>query len=373
MKVLQLGKFYPISGGVEKVMFDLTVALSTAGVDCDMLCADETGKRHTMVKQLNENAKLITTPTWIKRYATCISPSMITELRSRCNQYDIIHLHHPDPMGALALLLSNYHGKVVLHWHSDIIKQHVLLKFYMPLQNWIIHRADVIVGTTPIYVNESPHLKHAKDKLTSMPIGIDPVLPNPQKVEKIRKRFLGKKIIFSLGRLVTYKGYKFLIDAAEFLPDDYIVLIGGSGALKNELQEQIESKKLNSKVVLLGRVSDEDLPSYYGACDLYCLSSIYKTEAFAIVQIEAMSCGKPIIATKIPHSGVSWVNADGISGFNVEPCNSKQLSDAIKKVMSNKELYDQLSKGAKIRYYDLFTKEKMLNKCLEIYHNVLRK
>ena len=176
-----------------------------------------------------------------------------------------------------------------------------------------------------------------------------------------------------MGRLVTYKGYKFLIDAAEFLPDDYIVLIGGSGALKNELQEQIESKKLNSKVVLLGRVSDEDLPSYYGACDLYCLSSIYKTEAFAIVQIEAMSCGKPIIATKIPHSGVSWVNADGISGFNVEPCNSKQLSDAIKKVMSNKELYDQLSKGAKIRYNDLFTKEKMLNKCLEIYHNVLRK
>ena len=373
MKVLQLGKFYPITGGVEKVMYDLTIALSTAGVKCDMLCVDETGEKHTIVKPLNDNARLIITPTWIKRYATCISPAMITELRRRCNQYDIIHVHHPDPMAAQALLLSGYRGKVVLHWHSDIIKQHVLLKFYMPLQNWLIRRADVIVGTTPVYVKESPHLQHVQAKLTSMPIGIDPVIPNPDKVKEIRDQYAGKKIIFSLGRLVTYKGYTYLIDAAETLPDDYIILIGGSGALKAELQAQIDSKRLNDKVKLLGRVSDEDLPSYYGACDLYCLSSIYKTEAFAIVQIEAMSCGKPIIATKIPHSGVDWVNADGVSGLNVEPCNARQLSEAIVKMTTDKELYNRLSKGARQRFETLFTKEKMLNRCLEIYHSVLNK
>ena len=79
---------------------------------------------------------------------------------------------------------------------------------------------------------------------------------------------------------------------------------------------------LRGKVKLLGHVSDEELPSYYGACDVFCLSSVQKTEAFGIVQIEAMSCGKPVVATKIPHSGVSWVNAHEESGINVVPGNA---------------------------------------------------
>lgn len=79
----------------------------------------------------------------------------ITKINSN---YDIIHIHHPDPMAAFALLLSGYKGKVVLHWHSDILKQRFLLKFFMPLQNWLIKRSDMIVGTTPVYVAQSPHL-----------------------------------------------------------------------------------------------------------------------------------------------------------------------------------------------------------------------
>ena len=76
------------------------------------------------------------------------------------------------------------------------------------------------------------------------------------------------------------------------MKDDFVVLIGGAGALKEELQKEIVSLNLQEKVKLLGRVSDEELPAYYGACDVFCMSSVQKTEAFGIVQIEAMSCGK---------------------------------------------------------------------------------
>lgn len=371
MRILQLGKFYPISGGVEKVMYELMESLSQDGIDCDMLCADETHQKHTYIKRLNDKARIIVTPTWIKRYATCISPQMIWELRKRCQAYDIVHVHHPDPMAALAMLLSGYKGKVVLHWHSDIIKQHALLKFYMPLQNWLIRRADVVVGTTPVYVKESPHLVKARNKLTSIPIGINPIHPEPEKVKAIRNRFAGKKIVFSLGRLVEYKGYKYLVKAASMLPDDYVVLIGGSGALHDDLQGRIEQYHLQGKVILLGRVPDEDLPAYYGACDLYCLSSIYKTEAFAIVQIEAMSCGKPIVATNIPYSGVSWVNEEGVSGLNVEPRNAEALCEAIRKIAENHELYQKLSEGARQRFENHFTREKMLSRCKEVYQQLL--
>ena len=128
MKILQLGKFYPVLGGVEKVMFDITKGLSDEGVECDMMCATSDG-RGSEVIELNGNGRIFRCRTWTKKAGTTIAPSMITELRRRAKEYDLIHIHHPDPMAAVALLLSGYKGKVVLHWHSDIISQKLLLNF----------------------------------------------------------------------------------------------------------------------------------------------------------------------------------------------------------------------------------------------------
>ena len=232
-----------------------------------------------------------------------ISPGMISTLRKICREYDIIHVHHPDPMACLALLCSGYKGRVLLHWHSDIQKQKMLLRLYRPLQDWLLRRAEIVVGTSPVYLAESPYLKKVQDKTVCLPIGVEPMRPAEKEVEAIQKKYRGKKIVFSLGRLVHYKGYRFLVEAARYLDGSYIILIGGTGVLKEELQAEIETLGLQKRVELLGRVSDEELPAYYGACKVFCLSSVQKTEAFGIVQIEAMSCGKPVVATDIPGSG----------------------------------------------------------------------
>lgn len=365
MRVLQLGKFYPIRGGVEKVAYDLMVGLSERGVHCDMMCAATQGG--SRVIPINRNAHLICCHTWLKVAATMISPAMIFTLRKVCRQYDIIHVHHPDPMACLALYLSGYKGRVIVHWHSDIQKQKILLNFYRPLQNWLLSRADLVIGTTPVYLSESPYLQSVQKKSVCLPIGISPMLPDVKSVEAIRQRYMNKKIVFSLGRLVAYKGFCHLVAAAQYLGDDFVVLIGGTGALESELQREIDKLGLHEKVRLLGRINDEDLPAYYGACDVFCLSSVQKTEAFGIVQIEAMSCGKPVVATRIPHSGVPYVNAHGISGLNVTPGNAYELSEAIKTIVGNKDTYEHFSKGAKERYETLFTKNIMIKKCLEIY------
>ena len=120
MKVLQLGKFYPIRGGVEKVMWDLTSGLSARGIDCDMLCAE---LEKDEIIHLNEHGRVICLKAWMKKAATMIAPKMISWLRKHKDEYDIIHVHHPDPMACLALRLSGYKGRVILHWHSDILKQ----------------------------------------------------------------------------------------------------------------------------------------------------------------------------------------------------------------------------------------------------------
>ncbi len=366
-RILQLGKFYPIRGGVEKVEYDLMVGLSERGVRCDMLCAAcEGGSR---IIPVNDHAKIICCHTWRKVAATRISPAMIFALRKMKREYDIIHVHHPDPMACLALFLSGYRGKVILHWHSDILKQQTLLKLYKPLQQWLLRRADIVIGTSPTYLAESPFLQSVQHKAVCLPIGVDPIYPDPAAVEAIRSRYAGKKIVFSLGRLVAYKGYRYLVEAARHLSDDYVVLIGGKGALKQELQQQIDNLGLHNKVELLGRISDEMLPAYYGACDVFCLSSILKTEAFGIVQIEAMACRKPVVATTIPQSGVAWVNAHGVSGLNVAPGDAAALAQAIEAITKDKATYLGYADRAEQRYRTLFTKEIMIKKYMEIYTN----
>ncbi len=367
-RVLQLGKFFPIGGGVEKVMYDLMAGLSERGVDCDMMAATVDSRGY--VQQVNDHARIICCHTWVKHCATTISPSMISTLRKECKNYDIIHVHHPDPMACIALRLSGYKGKVVLHWHSDILKQQQLLKLYRPLQNWLIRRADLIIGTTPLYLAGSPYLKDVQEKTACLPIGVSPILPKPEDVKEIQQQYGGKKIVFSLGRLVDYKGYKHLIDAASYLSDDYIVLIGGGGPLMNELDSQIKKSGLEKKVILLGRVPDDRVAAYFGASKIFCLSSVQKTEAFAIVQIEAMSCGKPVVATNIPESGVPWVNAHGVSGLNVEPGNAKEIAEAITAIAGNQEVYEEYSQRALQRYNEVFTKDEMINSILDLYCNL---
>ncbi len=368
MRILQIGKFYPISGGIEKVMYDIMEGVNKHSIHCDMLCASTTHKSY--IVQFGNIGKIICCGTFVKLFSTMISPKMIYTLWKTRNNYDIIHIHHPDPMAVIALFLSGYKKSVVLHWHSDILKQKTMLKLFSPLQKWILKRADIIIGTTPTYIENSYFLKPFLNKAVNIPIGIDKLESDKNIVNDIKREYKNKKIIFSLGRLVEYKGYKYLVESAKYLNEDYIILIGGTGPLKDKLTNLIVDLNLQNKVKLVGRITDEKLPSYYDACDIFCLSSIWKTEAFAIVQIEAMSYGKPIIATKIEGSGVPWVNAHGISGINVSVESPKEIADAVVYLLSDNKRYDTYSCAAMNRYNTLFRKEIMIEKLISIYNSL---
>lgn len=373
MTVLHIGKFFPVRGGVERVMFDIAIGLRGTDIQCDVMCVDNADSSCDINKDKDYSAlgeRLILCRKNMEMARTMLSFDMIGKLRKVCNRYDIVHIHHPDPMAALALFLSGFKGKIVLHWHSDILKQKNLLKLYRPLQSWLIKRADLILGTTPKYMAESPYLQNYKDKTAYLLIGADEVKYDETEVNEIRKKYRGKKIIFSLGRLVEYKGFEYLIDAAVKFDDDTVLLIGGDGYLKDKLAKMIENNGLSEKVELLGFLSDKDKSAYIGACDVFCISSIIKTEAYAIVQVEAMSCGKPVISTDIPGSGVSWVNKDGVSGLIVSPENSEEISRAVYSLTKDVSLYAKLSLGAKKRYDELFRKEDMIRNIYDIYRKL---
>jgi rhamnosyl/mannosyltransferase len=156
------------------------------------------------------------------------------------------------------------------------------------------------------------------------------------------------------------------------LDDSYVLLIMGDGDLMNDLKSKIIKQNLTNKVFLLGSLNNLKKNSLYKVCDIFILSSFYKTEAFGIVQIEAMAFGKPVISTNIYGSGVSWVNKNNNTGIIVPIKDSLDISKAILEIAENKFLYTKYSIGSFDRFNEYFKLELMINKTISIYRNLLQ-
>jgi len=239
MRVLHLGKYYPPSlGGVETVTFQLAEGMTERGVRSDVLCSNPGGP--TVQEDWNGYTVIrAATPRVV--CSTPVSPAFVRLLRESSPAYDILHLHCPNPMAALALRLVNPRAKVVLHWHSDVIRQKYFNKAYrLLLGNWLADRADAVIGATGAHVEASEYANAFAGKAHVIPFCLDPEPFSPERIDqatlaRLREEHLGKKAVFALGRLISYKGFDVLIDAAAELPDDWVVLIGGAGPMEAQL------------------------------------------------------------------------------------------------------------------------------------------
>ncbi|MDV3308342.1 MAG: glycosyltransferase [Cyclobacteriaceae bacterium] len=370
-KVLQVGRYFPPHvGGVETLVYNLTHGLNSRGIHCDVLCSNKDA-----VYKLDQfdRFKVHRTRSYGQVLSVSVTPQLISKFRKISSQYDIVHLHHPDPVATLALFMAKPSCKVVVHWHSDILRQKIPLILFKPLQSWMLRRADAIIATSPNYAMGSAHLAPFRKKVTVIPIGIEPLHGNANgKESRIGKTWAGKKkVVFSLGRLVYYKGFEQLIDAASFLDDSYVVLIGGTGPLRKRLQNRINTRGLSEKVILLGEIPPGELADYYDLADVFCLPSTYKTEAFGIVLLEAMSFGKPLVTTDLPDSGISWVNRNHITGLTVPPNDALKLAQAIKTIASDEGLARQFSTAARERFYEKFTSNAMVESTIKLYSSIM--
>ena len=360
MKILQFGKFYyPVSGGMERTMYEIAEGFDALGVKCDVLCSNTIAKNEV---SHYKNYDVYRAASFGLLNSTPISPHLVSKLKELYKSYDIIHVHHPDPMAFLALYLVRPDNKIVVQWQSDIVRQEKMLKLFKPLQDWVLRQAYKIIVATDAYAKHSPHLQNYMDKIEVLPIGLcrENLKTNAKSVEEIRKKYKNKKIILTFGRLVSYKGFDYLVEAAKYLSDDYIILIGGSGPEKERLEKQIEDGNLEEKVKLLGQIKEEDKYNYFEAASIFSLPSVTKAEAYGVVLVEAMAFGKPVVSSKIDESGMVWVNQDGVTGLQVPPREPEALAKAIETVGNDKKLYQKFSQNAKNRYDEIFTRGMML-------------
>ena len=361
MKILHIGKFYPPeNGGIETVTLNCAESEAKNGHSITVLAFT-----NSKASTLNQNGvEVIRCKINMTIASQPISISYLFRLSRLILRNDILHFHFPNLLPLIVLLLSVHRSKLLLHWHADILKNRFINRLVAPLIKLLTRRADVIITTSKIYSDATTYLKRHSGKTWVIPLGIvdraSPVLRG----SGTKKQECSKKKILTVGRLVPYKGLETLLDAMEVLPGEYTLSIVGKGELYTSLQENIRSKGLENRVTLLGSLCDTELQKQYESCDVFCLPSISRAEAFGVVLLEAMSFAKPLVTSDVPGSGMSWVNKDGQTGFHFASENAHDLAMKIAEIFKEEKQYLQLCNNSRNRFlqkFELSVVEKLLS------------
>lgn len=370
MRVLQLAKFYaPECGGIESVVRELTEGLNRTGWPTDVLCAN---RSWSGVDDEVNGYSVMRAGSLGMLLSTSMSPALLTRTRQLAGRYDLIHVHMPNPLAALALWWARPTAKVIVHWHSDIIHQRTALKIYGPLQHWLLQRANAVIATSQPYAQSSVALLPWLDKVSVIPLGIgdNHARSDPGKVAALRAAYPSKRIIFALGRMAPYKGFDVLIEAAAHLPDDVVVLVGGGGAMLPQHRAHVAARGLETRVHFLGPIPENDLTTYHFAADVFCMPSVNRAEAFGVAMLEAMAAGRPVVCSAIEGSGLPWVNTHGVTGLAVRPGDPEALAAALRELLTDASAAARMGEQARERFFSRFTAAAMVHDVASLYHRL---
>lgn len=374
--IVHFGKYYfPDAGGIESVTGSLARGAARKGHAVTVVCFEKSAANKD--EQI-DGVRVVRAPIAKMVASQPLGFTYLTRCLREARDADVVHLHAPNMLGALCSLLMGKRPRLLVHWHSDVVNKGLLGKLSRPLETALLKRADSIVATSQVYSDESVTLRPFADKITVVPIGIPDATVigdthlAPELPVALEQAIAGKKLILSVGRLVPYKGFDVLIEAARHLPPDTAVVIVGGGPMRDVLQGAIDSAGLSDTVYLAGRLSDGALHSLFVRASLYCMPSTYRAEAFGVVLLEAMAHGLPIVATDIPGSGVPWVNQHGLTGLNVPVGDSRALADACIRILSGTEEHARYARAARSRFLSEFTEEVSVRRMLSAYDQMTK-
>jgi glycosyltransferase involved in cell wall biosynthesis len=354
--ILHAAKLYPpAGGGMETVLRDL----------CDGM-AEEWGVRVVAANDRRETVRercgavdVVRAGAFGRAASVPLCPTLPAELWRR--RADCVVLHEPNPIAGTALFMRRPAPRLVVWHHSDLLRPWWAPATYGRIQRALYRRADCVIVSSPALAAASPLVRCAK-RVAVIPFGVaierfdraDPA--SRSRAERIVAAVPGPRMLF-VGRLVYYKGLEVLLEAMR--RGHGSLVIAGEGPLESTLRSIVSANGLAGRVHFAGRVPDADLPALYRACDVFVLPSIAKTEAFGVVQIEAMAAGRPVVSTNLP-TGVPWVNQDGVSGLVVPVGDAAALGAALQRLLNDDALRSRLGEGARLRAATMFSRERMV-------------
>lgn len=352
-------------------------ALALQKLGCRVkICAPHLGRPDTRTFQV---------PYHFMRSYLSIGNAYLTPDILSIDKTDIIHLHYPFIFGSgLAILRSRLkHIPLVLTYHSDLCGsgiRRLAFWFYNRFNApWILNRASKIIVTSFDYAVSSffggTIFKRRWSDLVEVGNGVDVEFFRPGiEAGFIRQRHRLAEcdvvllFVSSLDRSHARKGLYLLLEALAEVPEGVVkLIIIGDGDMRPEYEKHIRTLGLGHRVIFAGRISQDELPAYYVACDAVCIPS-YPPEAFGMALAQGMASGKPVIGSEIP--GVRRLI--GLeSGFLIPPGNKEALVDCIQMLAMDSRMRIRMGLAGRERIVRDFTWREVGKKILSVYRQVL--
>ena len=368
MRVLHLFKtYYPESmGGIEQVIFQLCQSCRAHGIEGEVLTlsANPLPERVQVGNHWVQRARLD-----LNLASTGFSRDALAQFRLRARHADLIHYHFPWPFMDLLHFAAGLRKPTLLTYHSDIVRQKMLLRLYRPLMHRFLSSVDAIVTASPNYLETSRVLARYRDKTQVVPYGLDRQsypAASPDVLEGWRTRFPAGFFLF-VGVMRYYKGLHILLEACQ--NSHYPVLIVGAGPLESALREQAQRLRL-SNVHFLGALPDADKIALLQLSRALVFPSHLRSEAFGISLLEGAMFGKPMISSEIG-TGTSYINNHGETGLVVPPGDAAALRQAMDRLWVDADMAARMGAAAQQRYEQLFTAARMGQRMAEVYQQVM--
>jgi phosphatidylinositol alpha-mannosyltransferase len=295
-------------------------------------------------------------------------------------KFDILHLHNFGFPSVLQILASPFtsHTLNILTFHSNVEGSKFLKRFpsLLYLLNKICQwKIDGIIGVAPLNLK---YFKNFKGPKIVIPNGIDLEEFNP-KVPELKKFSDGKINILFIGRIEERKGLIYLLKAFKILKKKFSnlrLIIVGEGELKKECENYVKENNLK-RVYFEGKKTGKELASYYTSCDIFCAPSIFG-ESFGIVLLEAMACGKPVVAfanegykefLKGKRGLQPTLRPPAFGGplkFLAKPRNFRELAQKLEILIKNPELRKEMGEWG-IKEAKKYSWPKIADRVLEFY------
>ncbi|MCP3933471.1 MAG: glycosyltransferase [Bacteroidetes bacterium] len=370
MKILQINKlYYPYVGGVETVVRQLAEGFAKNKINSHVFAIHRTRETRQDSYSIINGVSVVKAKQNFRYGTQTVSFNLIKLLHNF--DADIVHLHLPNPYAVLAYLYAQPKGKLVITYHSDIVRQKLFKTLYKPFSDIILKKADRLVATSENLIASSSVLQKHPFKTEVIPLGINPddYTIESSVLEETRKKY-GQGFLLAVGRLVEYKGFKYLVQAMKLVPAQRLYIIG-EGRLENQLHDLIVEQRLSDRVTILKSLSFEKFKAMMRLSKMFIFPSISNNEAFGIVQLEAMFYGKPVVSSDLS-TGVTYVNKDGLTGLVARRKDHEDLARAINTLLSNKELIVSIAEHNQEYVLNNFSEDDMVEKYITLYDELLK-
>ena len=369
---------------METFLGDLLPALQRQQIEVAALVHDHQRGRLSKPVRPDQTAPVTVyrAPSYGRLLYAPVSPRFRYWLDSVIKQFKptALHLHLPNTSAFWAMTRGSARQLPwIVHWHADVVSSVIERRLaaayhlYRPFEQLLLVHSKTILVTSPTYLAASPALTGWQEKCRILPLGLDPARiadPDASSSQSVQSLWGTATIrILAIGRLTYYKGFQYLIEAAARLIDARIVIVG-RGEQHELLARLIEQHRLQDRVILAGYQSDSQLHALFASCDMLCLPSIERTEAFGVVLLEAMRFAKPVVAADIPGSGVGWVVREGGHGLLVPPTDSRALATALARLADDKQLRTRLAATGHQRLNERFHIEAVARQLADLYRSL---